>query len=80
MTELEALRLAASGRGDFTTDLVLTKLGHAGMWQLERAGTEQVEPYVMQGGFTVTEWPTYRSRLTGEGEKRLAELEANASL
>lgn len=74
MTEIEALRCAASGKADYATDRVLTDLGRAGMWELEQVGVERVEPYVAHGGFEVTSWPTWRSYLTDKGRARLAEL------
>lgn len=42
-------------------------------------GVEQVDPYVMQGGFLVTEWPTCRSVLTAPGRERLVALEQDKS-
>src|SRR3954453_2103943 len=66
------LRFAERGVATFATNLMLTRLGNMGYWELEDTGRMQpVTPYVMQGGFDVTEWPIYRSRLTDKGRDLL---------
>lgn len=41
-------------------------------------GKRAVEPYVMQGGFQVSDEPIWRGEITEKGEALLSELEASA--
>lgn len=70
----EGLLLARDGRATFTTDLLLTKLGHAGYWEMERIGERPCKPYVAHGNFNVDREAVYRSRLTEKGERLLDAL------